>query len=149
MSSQVTQWGAHQWVGMAFGIVDVPAHYWIALASKEPGTGIDGTMLEQLEPPVTAGSSSYARVELAASDVDFVLSDAGYVANLVAVDFGTPDVNWGFTPYFALCDAATAGHVYAYGQFTNPAQLGTAFSVSMPIGSIVLQALSAVPSIVT
>lgn len=149
MSSQITQWGAKQWVGMAFGLVSVPAHYWVALASKEPGTGIDGTMLEQLEPPVTAGSTTYARVELAATSSDFALSDAGYVSNLIAVAFGTPDVNWGYTPYFALCDAATAGNVYAYGQFTNPAQIGTANAVSMPIGSIVLQALSAVPSIVT
>lgn len=149
MSSQITQWGAKQWVGMAFGNVSVPAHYWVALASKEPGTGIDGTMLEQLEPPITVGSTAYARAELAANNTDFSLSDSGYISNLVAVDFGEPDVDWGYTPYFALCDAATAGHVYAYGQFTNPAQIGVGFDVSMPIGAIVLQALSAVPSIVT
>lgn len=149
MSSQITQWGASQWVGMAFGLVDVPAHYWFALCNGEPGTGVDGTMLAQLEPPVVSGSTTYARASVANDDDHFALSDSGYVANLLTIGFGEPDLSWGYIPYYAICDALTDGHVYAYGQFTNPAQMAPGFEVKIPIGAFVLQGFSAVASIVT
>lgn len=149
MANQVTDWGAKQWVGMMFGLISVPSGYWIALANKQPGTGVDGTMLEQLEPPVTASSTSYARQELAATSSHWTLNDAGYVANLTEVNFGTPDTAWGYTPYYAICDAVTAGHVYAYGAFVNPQTVVPPFPVRIPIATLILQAISAVPSIVT
>lgn len=151
MANQITQWGATQWVGMLFGEVDVPDSYFVALCSRQPGTGIDGTQLALLEPPVTAASLTYARKELTIGNTDWALSDpgGGYVSNRVIVNFGLPDTNWGFTPYYALCDAATDGNIYAYGEFANAAALGTSYAVQIPIGALVFSAVSAQPSIVT
>lgn len=149
MAQQVTDFGAAQWLGMLFGINSIPSHYYIALAAAQPTQGITGTVLAALEPTARFGSTSYARQSIAADGSHFGLTTSGFVTNINPVVFGIPDVDWGYMPYFAICDAVTAGNVYAYGQFSNPQHLTTLTQVTMPAGAIVMRAISVLPSIVT
>lgn len=146
MASAITDWGASEWMQILMGIISPPANYWIALASREPGTGIDGSQLAALEP---ASGGVYERQEIAADNSHWGLSGSGYVGNAVAVPFGTPDVNWGFIGYFVICSAATDGQLYAYGEFSNARNFDIGFYVELPIGAIALKGVSVVPSIVT
>lgn len=146
MASAITDWGANAWISILMGIDSPPANYWIALASREPGTGIDGSMLAALEP---ASGGVYERQEIAADGSHWGLSGSGYVANSVAIPFGVPDVSWGFISYFVICSAATDGQLYAYGEFSNAQNFDASYYVELPIGAISLKGVSVVPSIVT
>lgn len=149
MASQLTQWGAAQLLAITFGVADVPEHYWVALAGTQPAQRGDGSMLANLEPPITSGSTTYARQSVPVGDSYWSLSSSGFIGNLDVIDFGVPDVNWGYMPYYALCDAAENGNVYGYGQFSNPQQMTDQFWVRMPPGAITIRAVALQPSIVT
>ena len=71
-----------------------------------------------------------------ADDDHWACSDTGVISNKIGIDFGVPDVDWGYTPYFAICDAATEGNVYGFGQFTNPQSLGDQYLVRLPVGAV-------------
>lgn len=148
MPSELTQWGQKQFISIIMGLVSPPDNFWVALAGAQPGQRSDGSMLANLEPPFTAASATYARQEVAAGDAAWGVTDSGYVANLNVVDFGVPDTNWGYMPYYALCDAATDGHIYGYGEFSNPQTLTDAYLVRLPAGALTLKAIAITPSIV-
>jgi hypothetical protein len=145
MPSAISDWGASEWMSVLMGVVAPPSTYYIALASREPGTGIDGAMLAPLEP---SGGSVYARQAIAADNTHWGLSGSGYIANLVSIPFGTPDVDWGFISYFVICSAATGGHIYAYGEFAAPQAFNANYYVELPIGAVAIKGVSVVPSIV-
>jgi hypothetical protein len=149
VTTQLTQWGARQLAGITFGIIAPPTDFWIALANVQPSARGDGSMLANLEPPITAASLTYARQSIPADSSGFDLSDAGYVSNHSTVDFGIPDTNWGYTPYFAVCDAATDGDVYGFGEFANPQSLTNQFWVRLPAGAITFRYFDQQPSIVS
>lgn len=150
MPSQVTDWGAEQWLGVLFGLVEPPASYWVALASSEPGTGADGTILADLEPSGSAiGDTGYSRVEVAADDTAWADSGSGYISNLNALSFATPTVDWGTIPYIVLCDAETLGHIYCYGRIVDARTMPAGYLVRVPSGAIALRASSLNASIVS
>lgn len=146
MPSNVTDWGASQYLSILHGIVSLPPGYYVALCSDEPGPLADGSILAGLEPADTAYHRRYIPLD-AASWADPTIG--GYVANLIALDFGIPGLDWGLLPYFALCDSATAGEVFAYGEFNQPAYVTASYDVQIPPGAITLALSGYVPPIVS
>lgn len=146
MPAQVTDYGAQQWAAMLFGIISVPASYWVGLASSEPGTGIDGTMLEDLEPLTSAG---YARVQVLADNTHWGLTANGYISNLQVIRFPVASADWGYLSHAAICSASTAGELYGYGEFVNPQSIGIGYLNELPVGSVAIKLVSLSPSIVT
>ena len=112
----------------------------MALASDEPGTGIDGDILADLEPAVAAG---YGRVSIATGTGAWSdPTDAAFSTTVVPVSFGVPSADWGQISYYALCTAETSGEVYCYGEFDVPAVITATFEAVIPAGALSLQAAS-------
>lgn len=143
----MTDFGADTWAAVLVGLAPPPASYWIALCTTEPGSAIDGTDLADIEPDPAA---AYARVELALGADGWAQSDPGFVVNSDDIFFPTPTgAGWGFVTHYALCTDASGGDVYAYGEFVNAIQLAGGLDVSLPPGTVVIQATSLSPSIVS
>lgn len=145
----MTQWGVTRFLGIITGIYPVPSHFYVALCNTQPGQTTNGTSLSLIEPPVTAASTAYARQVMGSGGGAWALSDSGYVSNVDDIDFGSPDTNWGYTPYYALCDALINGNVYGFGEFSNPLTLAPGPIVKLPAATMTLRGIALQPSIVS
>lgn len=145
MPSNVTDWGAAEYLSILHGLVSVPAGYWIALCTDEPGTGTDGTVLSEIEPT----DPLYGR-KLYSTGIDY-WSDPSIdhnTANLQVIDYGVPGLDWGVINHYAICNSETAGDVYAYGEFSVPVYVSSTYEVAIPIGGITVALYNLEPSIV-
>lgn len=144
MASNVTDWGAAQYLSMIFGLITPPAGYYIALCTEEPGTVADGTVLTEIEPTDTAYSRVYYPAGLSAwSDPTIDLN----TSNLNQVDFGVPGIDWGVITHYAICDSITDGNLYSYGEFNVPVYVSSTYEVAIPIGGITVALYNQLPSI--
>jgi hypothetical protein len=134
MPNGVTDFGAGAWMSALFGIDSDITSYYLALASDEPGIASDGTILAALEPP---DGSNYARQPYPTGG-SYWAANGSYLTNLVEIVFPLPFTDWGRLAYYVLCDSLTDGEVYAWGEFTNPQYVTTAYSMSLPVGGVVL-----------
>jgi hypothetical protein len=134
MPSGVSDYGCQSWLGSLFGVYAPITDYWLALCSEDPGPAADGVILAALEPPP---ASNYARQPYGTGDGNWVV-DGGYLTNLVEVVFPLPHTDWGRLSHYALADSAQDGELYAWGAFTNPQNVTTGYSMSIPVGGIVL-----------
>lgn len=128
----VTEYGQAQWAAVQFGLAALPANFYIALLTAEPGDGWDGTVLQTVEP-VDVGV--YLRQALAVP-TDWSLTDAGYVINSVALAYATPTVDWGEITHFGLTDDGVAGELWAYNWFLEPLFVPAGLAPGIDIGSI-------------
>lgn len=138
MTSGISDYGAGAWLASLFGVTDPIEGYWVALASDDPGSDGDGDTLADLEPPPGVG---YARLFIAAGPANWSANDS-YLTNLVEVDFPLPWDDWGPISHYVLCDSATSGDVYGWGALTNPQQVTAGYSVSIPVGGLVVSLAS-------
>lgn len=143
MATNVSDYGAAYWLGTLFGVNTVPSTYYVALVTEAPDQGYDGTML--VEPTDTA----YARQAIAADATHWSAPDSGFISNLLVVSYPTPAVSWGLITHFVLCSAATAGNIYAYGEFTTPQVVDASNALIIPIGGITMAVTGPVDSIVS
>lgn len=134
MPSGISDFGTATWLSVLLGLTPVPAAYWIALCSREPGDAMDGAMLAALEPTV---DPAYRRRSYSTGPA-FWAGNGPYVTNLQSVTFPTPGVDWGYLTHFALCTEITAGQVYAWGQVSNPQFVTRSIGMLIPPGGIVL-----------
>lgn len=133
MPSGVSDFGSATWLSALFGVIALPTEYFIALCSDEPGTAMDGDMLEALEPTDTA----YVRQSYP-SGASAWASNGPYLTNLAEAYFPTPVEDWGYLNHFALCSEVVEGQVYAWGELQNPQFVASDIGVLVPIGSLVL-----------
>lgn len=134
MPSGVSDFGAGAFLSALFGITADITGYYVALCSDAPGPAADGTILTALEP---AGGSGYARQAYAAGASNWA-ANGSYLTNLVEILFPLPLGDWGRLTHYALTDSLTNGDLYAWGAFTNPQNVTASYSISIPVGGIVL-----------
>lgn len=143
MPNAISDYGASLFAGLMVGLGTLPADFYVALCTDEPGTGWDGTILETIEPT----DPDYVRQPIAKGAPGWALSDNGYVLNANILDFGVPGVSWGVITHYALTDAATAGNLVLYGEYASGAQADGSFDVQIPPGGIVIALANLVASI--
>lgn len=133
MASAITDFGANYWLGVILGLESVPAHYWVAACSSEPGANADGDIVAALEPT----DPTYHRVEISSGSSHFALN-AGLATSLDTVTFPLPFQPWGQINHYALCDAEDGGNCYGYGVLANPLSPQPGQLFQLPIGGIAL-----------
>lgn len=138
MTSGLSDFGAGAWLAALFGVTAPIAGYYLALASDDPGPDGDGDTLADLEPPPGTG---YARQFYSAGDAWWSANDS-YLTNTVEIDFPLPFDDWGRITHYVLCDARSGGDIYAWGAFTNPQNVTAGYSISLPVGGVVLSLAS-------
>lgn len=143
----LSTYGAQQWAGLMVGIGSLPASFYLALCSDEPGIGWDGTVLTSVEPPATVGSGSYARVPVGFGSASWALAEAGYALVTVDLVFPTPDLDWGALPYFAFTDDPVAGNLWGWEGFVDPIIVTAGSTVVVPAGSLALELTNLLASI--
>lgn len=134
MTSGVSDFGAGAWLSSLFGIDAPIAGYYVALCQDEPGPAADGDILTVLEPLPGTG---YARQFYSAGGSHWA-ADSAYVTNLVEIVFPLPFDDWGRLTHYVLTDSASGGEIYAWGAFTNPQTVTAGYSISIPVGGILL-----------
>lgn len=134
MTSGVSDFGADAWLSALFGVTADITGYFIALCSDDPGPAADGTILAALEPQP---GSNYARQAYAAGASHWG-ANGNYITNTVEIVFPLPFTDWGRMTHYALADSLSNGELYAWGAFTNPQNVTTGYSMSIPAGGIVL-----------
>lgn len=130
----MTYYGANLFVSQLLGITAVPAQYWIALCTDQPGEGMDGDILTDLEPDPAAG---YLRIAYPTGPDHWALSGQ-FGTNLLTVDFGVPTAAWGRLSHYAVCDAVSSGNAIAFGEFLNPTNADASFDVLIPPGGLLM-----------
>ncbi len=105
-----------------------PPTIFVGVSTSNPGE--DGSGLN--EP----GGGNYARVPTTASDWSPAAS--GALANAECVDFNQATGSWGTLTHFALFDAASAGHLIAYGNLVIPKAIGSGDTVRFEPGALIV-----------
>lgn len=95
-----------------------PNTFYVGLSSTQIDP--DGTGLTELS------GTNYARVPVTRSSDNFKkLGDHGYVwCNKTAIEFGSPETDWGTAAWFFLADAATDGNILAAGRLLRSVSIG-------------------------
>ena len=106
----------------------MPSTVFIGLSTSNPGE--DGSGLN--EP----SGNNYARLQTAASD--WSSASNGALANADTIDFNEATGNWGTLTHFALFDAASAGHLVAYGALATSKAIGSGDTVRFAPGDLLV-----------
>jgi hypothetical protein len=106
----------------------MPSTVFIGLSTSNPGE--DGSGLN--EP----SGNNYARLQTAASD--WGSASNGALANADTIDFNEATGNWGTLTHFALFDAASAGHLVAYGALATSKAIGSGDTVRFAPGDLLV-----------
>lgn len=133
MPSGVSDYGSATWLSALFGVVPLPAQYYVALCSQQPGAAMDGNMLAGLEPT----DSAYTRPAYSTGGSHWG-SNGPYLTNLQIINFPDPGQDWGYLTHFALCTAPVSGQVYAWGEMFNPQFVTDSIGVLIPPGALIL-----------
>lgn len=133
MPSGVSDFGAGTWLAALFGITAPIDGYYLALCTDEPGTGMDGDILADLEP----ADPAYSRISYGTAGGSWG-ANGNYITNSFDIDFGLPDLDWGDLNHYALCTALTGGDIYAWGEFLNPQYVVAGYQLVIPAGGLVL-----------
>lgn len=97
---------------------------YLALFTSEDGLTTDesGTWTSnEVKTTIEEGSSAYARVKM--ENTIFNTATNSAVVNNANVEFPVAEKDWGTVSHVAIMDAATAGHVLAWGLIRNPVTL--------------------------
>lgn len=115
------------------GTLSVPGIY-LALFTSDAG-------LEESESSswteITDTSGSYQRIDIKTLG-GFTSASNGSVSNAQDMEFPVAKADWGTITYTAVMDAATGGHVLAYGPLLNPRTIYNGDSVKVPAGALVI-----------
>ena len=103
-----------------------PPTIYVGLSTAEPND--DGSGLT--EP----SGNSYARVQTTASDWN--IASGGSLDNAGDITFPTATGSWGTITHFALFDAATGGHLLAYGELNHSRAIDTSDIVQFSSGDL-------------
>lgn len=131
--SSLTVWGAAEFTRMMFGKRSaLPDAYYLALClDGSPNIHITGSDL--IEPATTAG---YARLQL--NNTGAVWGHDGQTSayNVAKLSYPNATTGWGRIWWWALCNSAVAGQIYAYGLFTEPLAVIAGDNAVIPAGAL-------------
>lgn len=146
MGSAITDWACGTYLSMLTGQLAVPSTMYVALASTEPGENASGDDLALIEPSSSLG---YARVSITNNNTFWSdPADFDYSVSLTDVNFPTATTDdWGSYTHFAVCDAATSGNVYFYGEFDSPVYISLGLAFTIPAGGIIISFGSFIPAL--
>jgi hypothetical protein len=133
MPSGVADFGAEAWLQIAFGVIEPADVYWIALCSSEPGPGMDGDVVSDLEPD----DPSYHRVSYDTGASAWA-TNTGFITNISDIAFPFPSQDWGPVNHYGLLTAETGGELYAWGEFLNPQYVTVDYGMVIPAGGLVV-----------
>lgn len=97
---------------------------YLALFTSEDGLTTDESATwtpNEVKTIIDEGSSAYARVKM--ENTIFNTATNSAVVNNANVEFPVAEKDWGTVSHVAIMDAATAGHVLAWGLIRNPVTL--------------------------
>lgn len=134
MPSGLADFGASSWLEVILNLQAAPAGYYVALCLQQPGPGMDGAVLADLEPPPGSG---YGRQFVASGAGEWVINGP-YALNLNALDYPLATIDWGLITHYALLDSVAEGNLVGYGEFLNPPQVLAGDPMSIPPGGLVL-----------
>ena len=134
MPSGLADFGASSWLATILGLSPVPAGYYVALCLEQPGPGMDGAVLSDLEPPP---GSAYGRQFVATGPADWVINGP-YALNLNGLDFPVATIDWGLITHYAVLDSVAEGNLVGYGEFLVPIEVLAGDPMSIPPGGLVL-----------
>lgn len=134
MPGGIADYGTEQWLGQLFGLVATPSQYFIALLTAEPGPGMDGDIISELEPDPTAG---YGRRSIGYG-ADYWMLNGSILTNQATLDYGIPTDDWGILTHWAMTSAADSGSLYSWGEFLNPVAATTSQQIVLPPGGITI-----------
>jgi len=127
----ITNYGASMIVKSVIGkSVSSPATLYIALMTAGANTTSTGVSLN--EP--TGGS--YARIGVSNASTEWTFDGYNLMYNTNDVTFATATGYWGRIGYWAVCDAATAGNVIAFGTLNPVANIVSGDRTKLLAGSI-------------
>jgi len=108
-----------------------PATLYVALFSASPGDGDTGTELT---------GNGYARVAVTNNLTNWSNTVSGQRSNAVAISFPQATADWLPAVSFGVYDAASAGNLLYWADFTSPASYTVTSGVvaSFPVGSLVV-----------
>jgi hypothetical protein len=111
--AQWTLWGCHQLASAMFTKTgELPEEWYVALIlDTQPDPFVAG---QELDEPFESG---YARVAVPNTSEFWGSTLEAVYHNLAEVRFGTATEDWGTINFWALCNAATEGFVYLWGEF--------------------------------
>ena len=134
MASSITTNGGDAWLDMLTGVQPLPTEYYVALTTGVPALDDDGTTLSDVE----VAGASYARQSIATGVDAWAPAAAHTISNLISLDFGEAEEDWGIITHFVLCTAVTGGETYAFGEFSTPQRVMAGNSVIIGQGGLVL-----------
>ena len=109
----LSDYGADAWSGLLVGVGSLPGSFYVALiiGQNDPDVSVDGTTLGLYEPT----DGAYARQTLGTGSSNWNGPSGGVMTSKVTITFPTALITWGKVRGIALCDASTAGNVWATG----------------------------------
>lgn len=112
---EISIYGAQQVAKALIGQTGtIPGTWYIALINGDDPSGfITGA---ELDEPSGGG---YARKAVTNNSTNWYELDYGKCANVSDLYFTTASASWGRIRSWALCDAATNGNIWFYGQFLS------------------------------
>ena len=140
-AGQLSLYGAQQVLGMAFGQISTPpANWYFALTTSLATPSMNGSEIS--EPP---SASNYSRLQIPNDTVHWSTSaNAPYVMNAQVQYWPSGSTigataDWPPCPGWALCDALTAGNVWAIGTLAFPVATPAGFCAYLGVGALSLE----------
>jgi hypothetical protein len=114
----LTDYGADAWSGLLVGVGTLPSSWYIALliGDQQPDSGVDGTSLAGYEPV----DGVYTRMPIGTGSTNWSGPSGGVMSSIPLIQFPAASIAWGKVLGLALCDASTAGNVWATGLLDVP-----------------------------
>lgn len=133
----ITNYGASLASNVLLGkAISSPSTLYIALATASPNATSTGLSLN--EP----SGGSYARASVVNNAASWTFDGYNTMSNTSAINFPTATSFWGRIGYWALCDAASAGNVIAYGTLNPVAVVSSGDTVIIAANSLSLSAFA-------
>lgn len=133
MAGRITLWGAEQFLKSFFGKTVLPPDiFYLALVRNTPPSPYISGM--ELEEP----TENYARIQIP-NNGDF-WNDPGQKQTIVLADEVVVEAGgeWGQIRYWALCNAAEGGYLYACGSLESPQTVATGDNLTLTEGDLVI-----------
>ena len=134
MPSGISTFAAQKWLPLLFGIGSYPANYYACLLTQPPPASYDGASLAQFEPDDLA----YHRQVMGTGGAWWTVGTGGLLTSVSAVSYPVPTADWGYVTHVALCDAASGGNLYCWGEIRNPQKVLQGIAPVIPAGSLVM-----------
>lgn len=133
MSGRLTLWGAGEMLSSFFSrtATSPPVFYLALMKDIAPTSFVSGAELDEPQ------GGSYARAEIPNDAVYWSNeSQPQVIMTMEDVSFITATEDWGIVRFWALCNAADGGYLYATGELASPYSVATGDVVVLGSGDL-------------